>query len=174
MPNWCYNRMNIDSTTEGGRILAEAFRPKYEDERGNPYANPLTDLYPTPPELDITAGFGNQDQELLAQYDANMEKFGFKHWYDWRVAKWDAQVMDFNDDNPKDVYLQFETAWSPPTAFLEWFCKQHPDTVFECEYDEEGMFFEGKTTYDPVNGFHDECWEPEDQSEEFEDEEDEE
>ena len=181
MPNWCFNRMNIDATTEGGKILAEAFRPKYKVY--NEYlktdlleANPMKDLYPFPKELDITASLGTKDNELSLVYAHNKEKFGYAHWYDWCInnwgTKWDARVEQFDDDNPKSVYVYYETAWSPPTAFLEWFCKQYPDTVFDVEYDEEGMFFEGRSSHDPVNGFQDETWEPEDQREEFEEDED--
>ena len=176
MPNWCFNRMNIDTTTEGGKILAEAFRPKYKI--WNEYlktdlleARPMMDLYPFPKELDITAGY-TKDSELELQYKANQEKFGYKHWYDWCIAnwgtKWDARVEQFDDEDPKSVYVYFETAWSPPTAFLEWFCKQHPDTIFDCDYDVVGCFFEGETSHHPDTGFHDSCWEPKEEEEEEE------
>lgn len=179
MPNWCYNRMNIDATTEGGKILAEAFRPKYKVY--NEYlktdlleAHPLRDLMPIPAELEITASPGTKDEELKKLYEANKAKYGSESWYDWCICnwgtKWDARVEDFNDDNPEDVYIYFETAWSPPTAFLEWFCNQHPDTIFSCEYDEEGMFFEGETSHHPDAGFHDNSWEPVQDEEELEDE----
>jgi hypothetical protein len=170
--------MNIDATTEGGKILAEAFRPKYKVY--NEYlktdlleAHPMRDLMPIPEELEITASPGTTDEALRLTYAANKEKYGYAHWYDWCISnwgtKWDASVEQFDDDNPKSVYVYFETAWSPPTSFLQWFCSKYPDTVFDCDYDEEGMFFEGETSHDPVNGFHDESWEPVDE-EELEDE----
>jgi len=31
MPNWCFNYMNINVKNESGKILAEAFRPKYKE-----------------------------------------------------------------------------------------------------------------------------------------------
>lgn len=181
MPNWCFNRMVIDATTEGGKILAEAFRPKYDREDDgrvfkNDYARPFHDLMPCPPELEIQAGyFGegtDKDKEMQALYASNKEKFGYAHWYDWQIAnwgtKWDARVEDYQDEDPKEVYVYFETAWSPPVDFLRWFTENHPDVIFENEYDEEGMSFEGKTAHDPVNGFQDECWEPDTDPEEIE------
>ena len=45
MPNWCFNRLTIDTTSEGGKKLAEAFRPKYESE-GELIARPFQDLLP--------------------------------------------------------------------------------------------------------------------------------
>jgi hypothetical protein len=170
--------MNIDATTEGGKILAEAFRPKYKVY--NEYlktdlleAHPMRDLMPIPKELEITASPGTKDEELKKLYEANKAKYGAESWYDWCIGnwgtKWDARVEDFNDDDPKDVYIYFETAWSPPTAFLEWFCSQHPDTIFNCEYDEEGMFFEGETSHHPDAGFQDNSWEPVQDEEEIDD-----
>jgi hypothetical protein len=170
--------MVIDATTEGGKILAEAFRPKYDQEmNGQIYkeqeARPFNDLMPCPEELHITATSGNGvDAQLKEKYEANKAKYGHAHWYDWQIAnwgtKWDARVEDFQIDDPKEVYVYFETAWSPPVEFLKWFSELHPDVIFENEYDEEGCFFEGKTSHDPDFGFTDECWEPKQEPEEIE------
>jgi len=169
MPNWCYNRMTINVTNESGKILAEAFRPKYDREENgrvykNDYAQPFQDLLPCPEALHVTASPGTKDSELLNLYAKNKAIYGHAHWYDWQIAnwgtKWDARVEDYQDDDSEEVYVYFETAWSPPVEFLKWFSEQHPDVTFENEYDEEGCFFEGKTTNCPPHGFNDECWEP--------------
>jgi len=175
MPNWCFNTLTVDATTEGGKALVEAFRPKYkyEDSDGL-YARPFQDLMPCPDALHCDAGFfgegTDKEKEMLAIYASNKANHGYAHWYDWQVAnwgtKWDARVEDFQDENPKDVMIYFDTAWSPPVEFLRWFSEKNPDVVFSMEYDEEGMFFEGKTTHDPVNGFRDDCWEPIQETEE--------
>jgi len=179
MPNWCFNRMVVDTTNESGRKLAEAFRPKYDREDDgrvfkNDYARPFNDLMPCPEELQIEAGyFGKgsaKDEEMQQLYASNKEKFGYANWYDWQIAnwgtKWDARVEDFQDDDPKEVYIYFETAWSPPVEFLKWYSELHPDVIFDNEYDEEGCFFEGKTSNHPDRGFYDNCWEPEEEEEE--------
>lgn len=172
MPNWCYNALSVDATTEGGKILVEAFRPKYKDDRGQLYARPMMDLYPFPPELDITAR-PVPDAELDAIYKANQEKFGASNWYDWCIknwgTKWDCSVMDMDEDDPEDVRIYFDTAWSPPTDFFKWFAEKYPDSVFECEYEEEGIGFEGKTSYNAQCGFHDECWDSADPEDGWED-----
>jgi hypothetical protein len=167
MPNWCFNRLIVDTTNESGKLLAEAFRPKYKDEQGHLYARPFNDLMPIPEELNVESGFfgagTDKQKEMDAIYAANKAKYGHDSWYSWCVSnwgtKWDARVEDIVDDDPEDVSIYFDTAWSPPTDFLRWFSEQHPDVIFECEYDEEGMSFEGKTSHHPDCGFHDECWE---------------
>lgn len=167
MPNWCYNRLTIDTTTEDGKKLSEAFKPKYQDEGDTElYAKPFQDLRPCPEDLEIVATSGNGlTSELKKQYEANIAKYGYSTWYDWRVAnwgtKWDARVEEFNDTNPEQTYVYFETAWSPPTDFFKWFVDHHPKAYFRNEYDEEGMFFEGFTENSKKDGFVDECYEME-------------
>jgi hypothetical protein len=169
MPNWCFNRLVIDTTTEGGQMLANAFKPKYEDDDGNLYAKPFSDLMPCPDELQIEAGFFGNDseksKEMQQLYDSNKEKFGYAHWYDWQIAKWgtkwDANICEYEDISPNEVYVYFETAWSPPIEFFRWFADQHPDARFMDGYDEEGMQFEGRVGVEDDIGFIDESWDME-------------
>jgi hypothetical protein len=173
MPNWCANTLNIDTTTEGGKILAKAFTPTKLDDQGNLYATPFNDLMPCPEELRVTAGFfGNgtaESEKMQAIYKANKEKYGYQHWYDWQIAnwgvKWDAKVEGFDDSNPEESYFYFDTPWGAPVEFFAWFAEQYPDARFENEYTEEGMQFEGKVGMSDV-GFFDESW---DMTEEAED-----
>lgn len=173
MPNWCYNRMTIDTTTEGGKKLAKAFEPKYLDDESKGlqwlYAKPFQDLLPCPEELNITATLGNGiDDDLKKKYDANKAKYGYANWYDWQVGnwgtKWDARVEDFDDSDPDQTYVYFETAWSPPVEFMKWFVSKHPNTYFRNEYDEEGMHFEGFTENSKKDGFIDECFDKEEEN----------
>jgi hypothetical protein len=160
--------MTIDTTNESGKILAEAFRPKYKyEDSNNHYARPFSDLMPIPQELQIESGwFGegtDKQKEMEALYEANKAKYGHASWYDWCITnwgtKWDARVEDYIDDDAKEVYVYFETAWSPPVEFLKWFAEQYPDVTFLNEYDEEGCSFEGETSNDPKEGFLDNCHE---------------
>ena len=174
MPNWCFNTLTIDTTTEGGKVLAEAFRPKYKYEDSDDlYARPFQDLMPCPDELHITAGYSGDKEkqaELEALYEANKAKYGHPHWYDWQIAnwgtKWDARVEDFDDDKPTDVMIYFDTAWSPPIEFFKFFADKYPDARFENEYNEEGMQFEGRVGQSDL-GFFDESWDTEPQEDEF-------
>lgn len=176
MPNWCFNYMNINVKNKSGKILAEAFRPKYKEyneylKADELYAKPFQDLLPCPEDLQITATSGNGiTAELDEKYKANTAKYGYPNWYEWQInnwgTKWDARVTSYQESG-EWVNVNFETAWSPPVEFLRWFATQYPDVEFDNEYDEEGMFFEGKTTNDS-DGFRDQCWEPKGDPEEIE------
>lgn len=177
MPNWCYNRLTIDTTTEGGKILANAFKPTKIDDQGRLYATPFQDLLPCPDDLQVEAGFFGNDteksKEMDAIYKANIEKHGHAHWYDWRYAnwgvKWDANVEEWDDqylDKDNEIYVCFETPWGAPIEFFKAFSEKYPDARFEDEYDEEGMQFEGRVGMSDV-GFFEESWDMEQQDEEF-------
>jgi hypothetical protein len=168
MPNWCYNRLTIDTTSEGGKKLAEAFRPKYESE-GELIARPFQDLLPCPQELIDTESSLGKDPS--PKQKANIKKYGFPDWYMWNIAnwgtKWDARFVDFEDHNPNEVYVMFETAWSPPENFFGWFVSQYPDAYFRNEYSEEGMSYEGYIENSQAEGLVQESWDliPEEEDE---------
>ena len=77
----------------------------------------------------------------------NERKYGHKDWYDWSLenwgTKWDAceggtHISDY------EVEASFDTAWAPPTPWLEKVSVKYKKLRFELEYTEEGMGFEGK------------------------------
>jgi hypothetical protein len=160
MPNWCFNRLTIDTTSEGGKLLAEAFKPKHKRDDGSLDASPFQDLMPCPQELVDTESSLGRDPN--PKQKANIQKYGFPDWYMWRIAnwgtKWDARVGDYEDHNPNEIYVQFETAWSPPENFFKWFVDQYPNAYFRNEYDEEGMAFEGYCENSQAEGFVEESW----------------
>jgi hypothetical protein len=110
MPNWCDNCI----------VLRHA-DPKMIDRALNSKGL-LMEFLPTPQELlDTVAGYmGNTEEQaaLEAQQRTNIERYGYKHWYDWNCAnwgtKWDRplEIIDFPDVNTLSAY--FESAWSPP------------------------------------------------------------
>lgn len=159
MPNWCFNRLTISTTSESGKKLAEAFRPKYEKD-GEYFAQPFQDIMPCPQELiDTEASLG---QEPNPKQLANKKKYGFSDWYGWRVAnwgtKWDARVYEFYDQNPDETSVVFDTAWSPPENFFRVFAMLNPDVYFRNEFDEEGMSYEGFCENTKEKGYVCESW----------------
>jgi hypothetical protein len=163
MPNWCFNHLTVSVHNESGRKLVQAFKPDHA--QGEEKASPFSALYPCPDELMATqATFGNGDPETIAKHEENKEKYGYRHWYEWRLAnwgtKWDAAEVWFEHEGDDQVCIRFDTAWSPPTEFFRWYAEQHPDVVFLNQYDEEGCFFEGYECHSPERGFVQESWEP--------------
>jgi hypothetical protein len=163
MPNWCFNRLTVDTTSEGGKKLAKAFEPKYASEGTGEfefYAKPMQDLMPCPQVLLDTPA--NLAREHNDQQKSNIAKHGYSDWYSWCVAnwgtKWDARVVEFDDFNPNQTYVMFDTAWSPPENFFKIFAMLHPDAYFRNEFDEEGMSFEGYCENSQAKGFVCESW----------------
>ena len=122
MPNWCNNYIRVRGTDQKEiQRLADAM------EKGE-FCNAVI---PTPDELDITAGcVGAADSpEQIALVEAeqrNLEKHGFRNWYDFQVArwgtKWDVGGSEFTVERDEDglgFSAGFDSAWSPPMGVAE-------------------------------------------------------
>lgn len=79
-------------------------------------------------------------REVLA---AGYEKAG----YDWERenwgCKWGACHAELVDEWEGHLIYTFDTAWSPPTAFLKKLGPRWPVIVCVLEYEEMGMGFKG-------------------------------
>ena len=68
-------------------------------------------------------------------------------WYDWRLrnwdTKWDAYDVCVTDDDPDQLEVQFDTAWSPPEAVCHAMREKYPDLCVSWFYDEPGMEIAG-------------------------------
>jgi len=62
-----------------------------------------------------------------------------ENWYDWNVnnwgTKWDASVYDWGREDPNTIWINYDTAWSPPTALF--------DSLGEQEYSVTSYYHEG-------------------------------
>lgn len=140
MPNWCYNRTTF-SHVDPKQIDLIVNILHDEVNGGNGL---LQSLLPCPMELlDTIPHEVNGD----VRREANLEKYGFPDWYEWRVAnwgtKWDLSVDDTGPErkSPTEVYLEYETAWAPPLAAYAKL-KEMGYTI-ESEYCEPDMEFAG-------------------------------
>ena len=69
-------------------------------------------------------------------------------WYDWRLqnwdTKWDCYDVDIVDDDPENMEIEFNTAWSPPEAICHALREKFEDTVsISWFYDEPGCEIAG-------------------------------
>jgi len=68
------------------------------------------------------------------------------NWYEWNIAnwgtKWDASIIDWERTGEKEIYVSFDTAWSPPVSLYEFMLDQGYDV--EAMYWESGMAFCGR------------------------------
>ena len=138
MPNWCDNRLSVSTWSkvedkDKAIKQIEEFRDKarlIEEDGTEASSLSMNNLYPMPKELEGTK-----------------EPSDEPNWYDWRVEHWgtkwdiDAYLEDYDTE-----YLQysFQSAWSPPTAFLEKVSKDFPLLRFVLKYEEEGCGFLGR------------------------------
>lgn len=142
MPNWCNNNITISGPKEKLESLSKAA------EAGELF----NFMYPRSKDLDITAGSLGSDTcpeqiELVKKENANLEKHGFKNWYDWSVAnwgtKWDVSECYANEINDNTLTLAFDTAWGPALGAYEHYTRHNNDISIKGYYYEPGMDFMG-------------------------------
>ena len=140
MPNHCHNRVTFYSAnTEDVAKLKKIF----EDERTFTQIIPEPDWPNTP----------NNDGELPDKHEDPWQVYRFSddkvddRWYNWRIhnwdTKWDAYDVVVTDDDPENVEIEFNTAWSPPEAICSAIREQYPDVSVSWFYDEPGCEIAG-------------------------------
>ena len=131
MPNWCYNTVEL---THEDPTMIERARTAFLGK------GLLNEFVPVPKELQIVAGFLGDEVEqaaLEAREAANLEKHGYRNWYDYCVnewgTKWDVTGQEINDI-PNGVILTFDSAWAPPTGAY--------DKLLDLGFEVRAMYYE--------------------------------
>ena len=162
MPNHCHNRVTIwpDNDTDAARDQVAKLKQIFEDE------NCFTQIIPEPdwlniplmssdmPKYDWDKARGKVGELPIMQTDRFGEVRRFQstghlddRWYDWRLqnwdTKWDAYDVEVTDDDPDNLEIQFNTAWSPPEAICHALREQYPDVSVSWFYDEPGCEIAG-------------------------------
>lgn len=77
------------------------------------------------------------------------KKYGYNNAYDWHCAKWgtkwNACSPELFYESKNELNYTFDTAWSPPTAWLRETALMFPQLSFELSYREEGCDLMGTT-----------------------------
>ena len=134
MPNWCDNTITIRGSRECRDSIRDYLKSKEDGE-----ALSLNNLIPVPEEL--LKDDWQRDKAIAA---ANKEKHGYDGWYDWRVAKWGtkwevADVQIFDED--KHLMYNFQSAWSPVSAWVKALSAKYPEVAISHEFHEEGGMY---------------------------------
>ncbi len=146
MPNWCNNSITLEH--KDSAMVQRAYDALREGRF-------LQEFIPCPQALrDTVAGFkGESEREAHeAQQRDNIEKHGYKDWYDWQVANWGTKWDVGGDDglmqmlSPNTLQASFESAWAPPVNAYEKLCAM--GFTIKAYYDEPGMCFCGVVTGD--------------------------
>lgn len=137
MPNWCNNTLSVS----GPKASVDAFIQKAAS-KDKPYI-PLSFNSIIPQNLNATR-YQNAKRRSVAGMPGN-ENF---NWYDWNVdhwgCKWDCchvELEVIETDSTKTATFRFDTAWAPPTKFLEKVTAKFKDLSFDAYAWEPGMSF---------------------------------
>lgn len=143
MPNWCNNVVILRHSDPAMLVRAQEGFKKGEL---------LQTFIPCPDDLLFTEAVHYPDGHELkeaqdAKEAANVEKHGFRNWYDWKVAHWSTKWDVGSEDDTAEIEdgmltLSFDSAWSPPVGAYETL---EDVCGFEVEafYYEPGMAFCG-------------------------------
>lgn len=125
MPNWCSNSLFIrnDDTTKIDEL-----------------------------EKHLSAGENQKLFDALIPRPADQEE----NWYNWNIenwgTKWEANIIDWERTNENEIFVSFDSAWSPPITFYESLTSE--GWFIEAQYYEPGCAFIGQF----IDGI-DECYE---------------
>lgn len=153
MPNWCNN--DITLRHKDPAMVERAFKALSDGRL-------LSEFFPTPQDLvDTVAGFPGEDlrEAHEAQEKRNLEKYGYKNWYDWNVANWGTKWDIGGDDgltqrlDENTLQASFDSAWAPPCQAYEKLIEL--GFYIKAYYNEPGMCFCGVWEGDMENGFFD-------------------
>jgi hypothetical protein len=137
MPNWCENRLTVEGAKKVVQQFKQLAKPK-GDKADSDLS--LASLYPMPEGV-YQGDLGPEESQ----------RYGKNNWLDWCIThwgtKWDADAT-LTMDLPDFLVYRFESAWSPPVAWLKKVARDFPRLRFTLIYDEPGMGFEGKAIAD--------------------------
>ena len=162
MPNWCWNNLEVT----GDEIQLREFVEKSTDKKLMHEDQEFTfqGTYPMPEEFkEIKTGaytdengeshrrWREIDGKSIPVSDKEMKqfkkKYGSDNWYDWSLnnwgTKWDACEPEILNNDINFFSVSFETAWGPPTEWIDNIMQDFPDLCFQLEYEEPGCAFGG-------------------------------
>jgi hypothetical protein len=150
MPNWCYNKLEIEGGVSDLKELNEMMGEGFSLEK----------IKPTPKEF---IAEGKEDDERRLTFAEGVKKYGgdsitnrlasLPNWYKWRTTNWGTKwdVTDHKDNNiklektEKGYKTEFYSAWSPPMNALKTLSERLKSLTTVIKYYDE-QNFEGQAT----------------------------
>ena len=110
-----------------------------EDEVAAERESKISDVLGTKPSIELIPCENNTPEKCKAL----IEEYGADNWYDWNISnygtKWDAEsVLGDIEVSDGEFITSFDTAWSPPSTFLEKLQNKFPELDIRCSYTLEG------------------------------------
>lgn len=142
MPNWVKNNLRIKLNGEKALEVLEMIK----DEAGN---MTFSKVSPLPEELEDTTS-PVPDNVAKKERRRLQKLYGADNWYDWQCnnwgCKWDASESSFYQQDGYDM-VTFQTAWTPPFAFMKTLSETFPKVTFELQFEEESETLFGKAIF---------------------------
>ena len=123
MPNWCDNSVTLRNSDKSKVDALVAVMENKEDQ------NFMNHLRPNP--------------SGQWEYNWSVENWG---------TKWDASIIDWERRDDNEVWISFDSAWSPPTVLYEFLVEQGWEV--EAIYHEPGMCYAGMYTTDGGDDYY--------------------
>jgi hypothetical protein len=159
MPNWCQNNITVrGSIFEVLRFVKVGVNGAEEvtvdsniEELFLRHKVGMESYYATPKTFK-DADTTNHPDKFKKQSNYQMKTYGVVGWYDWNCkylgTKWASEFesVTFSHsqyDGTFELVIWFDTAWSPPVAWLEKVQADFPKLYFRMYYEECGMEFCG-------------------------------
>ena len=142
MANWCENTLAVickdipECKASVARFIEQAKDKSGQDD--DPCPIQMQNFVPCPKEL----------LETIAPYEGTkkiaelIKEYGSNTWYEWNTYNWGTKydILDAQFTQHNDTYVKyiFDTAWSPPEAFLAKVSKMFPCLLFQLSFVEIG------------------------------------
>lgn len=83
--------------------------------------------------------------EMAQRQKSNLDKYGHSNWYGWSCAnwgtKWNSYAFSMTRDEPGEIQIMFDTAWSPPEPIFQKLAEEFPLLRFNVFAFDEGCGF---------------------------------
>lgn len=140
MPNWCYNQMTITGDKETLDTI-ERNHIKLHDPR--PEENDHT-LVSAILDFETIIPLHTEEADHIASERAGYPVMGEGTW-EARVegwgTKWQPEPSTFRRVSPTEIFMEFDSAWSPPTGIYARLAALYPTVTIDTYAEEGGSDF---------------------------------
>lgn len=140
MPNYCHNYLTVDGPAEDVHRFVEESKRVPEHYRKHGYHVPTKPCF-------MFSGICPMPEEIVVATQR-----GGESWYEWSKANWGTK-WELREDTPEGVFetdvesarfgIVFNTAWTPPLAWMLFASIKFPTLEFTIAYEEFDMEFAG-------------------------------
>lgn len=135
-----------ESRVDFEKILPMPELLRHTSSGGQRFKDPLTGE-----EVSVRTWYSNRDTKeermFTPEEEKQLKELGASSWYDWSCNNWGTKWNAYDTRIRDDESVQFDTAWSPPSPWLEALAAKYPEVVFEVSYIDEGWGFACTETY---------------------------